>query len=60
MNNTQEDKFKMLSFLVERINKLEPKNEDSLEILSIFRELRWAVEQAYESIMNEKYPKENN
>jgi hypothetical protein len=51
-------KFPMLVFLVKRVSEIDPQTEDALEILSVFRQLRWSVEEAYEAIMGEKFPKE--
>jgi hypothetical protein len=47
-----------LNHLVRQVGAIEPFTADPLEILSIFRELRWAVGAIEDSIMGEKFPKE--
>jgi len=47
-----------LNHLVRQAGAIEPFTADPLEILSIFRELRWAVGALEDSIMAEKFPKE--
>lgn len=49
-----------LNHLVRQAGAIEPFTADPLEILSIFRELRWAVGALEDSIMAEKFPKEGN
>jgi CHASE3 domain sensor protein len=38
----------------------DPKSADALDILSVFRSLRWEVQLLEESIMAIKFDKENN
>ena len=47
-----------LNHLVRQVGGINPYNADPLEILNIFRELRWAVGAVEDSIMAEKFPKE--
>jgi hypothetical protein len=49
-----------LNHLVRLVGAIDPLTIDALDILNIFRQLRWAVGTLEDSIMAEKFPKEGN
>jgi hypothetical protein len=62
-NNSKAERVEQLvklNHLVRQAGAIEPFTADPLEILSIFRELRWAVGALEDGIMAEKFPKEGN
>ena len=48
--------------LIEQLKPLaaDPKNSDALDILAVFRSLRWELLELENSIMATKFDKENN
>jgi hypothetical protein len=46
--------------LMRQVGAIDPLTADALDILNLFRELRWAVGAVEDGIMAKKFPKESN